>query len=96
MDNNLQELEYANEFYDLLLVHAKRKISTNDGSNREFPIDTVIRFAIEELGEISSAITRDRFSLARDECLDLAHCALLIWISINKKLFDINLEYAKK
>ena len=41
--------------------------------------DYSLRLATEELGEIASALTRNRRNLAKEECIDLAHCAFLLW-----------------
>jgi len=48
-------------------------------------VDFGVRLAAEELGEIASAITRNRRSLARAECIDLAHCAFLLWVVLGEK-----------
>jgi len=78
----MNEEEKFNEFIQLLKSQALRKAKAYDGSNRILPVDVTLRFAIEELGEISTAITRDRYLQAWYECLDLAHCAFLIWIAL--------------
>lgn len=64
--------------------HIYRKENLYDGINSKRTSDECIRFAIEELGEIASALTRDRHSLARNECFDLAHTTLMIYLSIAK------------
>lgn len=37
---------------------------------------------IEEAGEVSSALTRHRYELARAECIDVCHSALLLYLAI--------------
>jgi NTP pyrophosphatase (non-canonical NTP hydrolase) len=65
----------------------KSQAAFYDGINVGMKPDTALRLATEELGEVASAITRDRFNSARDECLDLAHCALLLYISLSESMF---------
>ncbi len=75
----------VNKFVKRLRRHAKRKAKLYDGIDRDMPIDTALRYANEELGEIATAITRDRWNSAKDECIDLAHCAMLISFAIDLK-----------
>lgn len=77
------------DFLEGLEYRAIRKEKMYDGSGRDFDIDTALRFATEELGEIASAITRHRFLLAQDECIDLAHSAMLLWVSLEEKNANI-------
>lgn len=42
--------------------------------------------AVEELGEVSSALTRERYQSALDECIDVMHSTLLLYIAIQKKM----------
>jgi NTP pyrophosphatase (non-canonical NTP hydrolase) len=72
-------------FLQILKAHAKRKAKLYDGIDRDMPIDTALRYAIEELGEVATAISRDRYHSALDECIDLAHCAFLIYQAIIKE-----------
>ncbi len=72
-------------FLKRLYIHAQRKAKLYDGINTDMPIDTAIRYTIEELGEVAAEISRDRYSSALDECIDLAHCAFLIYKSIKDK-----------
>lgn len=71
-------------FLDALKRHAERKAELYDGVNKNMPIDTALRYATEELGEVATAITRERYQSASDECIDLAHCAFLIYKSISE------------
>ena len=41
---------------------------------------------IEEAGEVSSALTRERLGLAREECIDVAHSAILLYLAIERKI----------
>jgi NTP pyrophosphatase (non-canonical NTP hydrolase) len=72
-------------FLKSLKLHAKRKSKLYDGVNTNMPIDTALRYAAEELGEVATAISRDRYHSALDECVDLAHCAFLIYKSISEQ-----------
>ena len=73
------------DFLKRLYIHAQRKAKLYDGIDRDMPIDTALRYATEELGEVATAISRDRYNSAMDECIDLAHCAFLIYKSISEK-----------
>lgn len=78
------ELLHIDDFLKKLKVHAERKKQMYDGSNKTLPVDYCLRFAIEELGEVASAITRNRTTLAEYECVDLAHCAYLIYQALKR------------
>ena len=47
-------------------------------------ITRALMSTIEEIGEVSSAITRHRYELAKAECVDVAHSALLLYLAIEK------------
>ncbi len=80
------EHEVYEEFIEMLTPHRKRKIEKNfDGPNIDMSLDQALRLAIEELGEVASAITRDRLVLAKSECIDLAQCAYLIYLSLKRQ-----------
>jgi NTP pyrophosphatase (non-canonical NTP hydrolase) len=72
------------DFLKILEIHSNRKAKLYDGINNDMPVDTALRYAIEELGEVATAISRDRYHSALDECVDLAHCAFLIYQAISK------------
>ena len=83
----------ADIFLSLLKAQLKAKTRLHDGENgigsrsrrngdESSLRDYMLRLATEELGEVASAITRERYDLARAECIDLAHCALLMWIAL--------------
>lgn len=72
-------------FLQALKLHAQRKAKLYDGIDRDMPIDTALRYATEELGEVATAISRDRYHSAMDECIDLAHCAFLIFKAISEQ-----------
>ena len=84
------EKDFIVEFVNKLDAHAKRKATLYDGietANRredDMSIDFFLRCAIEELGEVASAITRERWQLAFEECIDVAHTAMLIALAIRK------------
>lgn len=86
------------EKVDLFLRHLKSmiilKAKMYDGlemSTNTLPGDPVKRgmfSVIEELGEVSSALTRGRIQLALDECVDVAHSAMLLSFAIEKVYRD--------
>lgn len=73
------------EFLEWIARQAVRKDELYDGVQNARQLDEVMRFTIEELGEVSSAITRERWELAKAECVDLAHCAFLLYRIIKKR-----------
>jgi hypothetical protein len=83
-----EEIEFIDKFVEWLKQQAIRKAELYDGikvANRiDSNVDFFVRYAIEELGEVSAAITRDRFELAKSECIDLAHIAMLIALAIER------------
>ena len=88
----MNEREFAEQFTVELFKHAKRKATLYDGveragrgANNMIP-DFFLRCAAEELGEIASALTRERMGLVYYECIDLAHCALLIALAVHTQL----------
>ena len=72
-------------FTEWLKKHTRHKAELYDGWNSKRSIDEFMRFAVEELGEVSSAVTRERWELAMAECIDLAHCAFLIFDKIKQE-----------
>lgn len=75
----------VDEFLNKLRKHTVRKAQLYDGVNKDMSVDTALRYAIEELGEVATSITRDRHQSILDECIDLAHCAFLIYKSEKNK-----------
>lgn len=90
----IEELTFAKKFCEDLLEQAKCKATLYDGVERanrkdnDMSVDFFLRYAIEELGEVSSAITRKRWFLAKAECVDVAHTALLIALALQRKIGD--------
>lgn len=76
--------ESIDQFLELLRTQAERKADLYDGTNTAITVDECLRYTTEELGEVASAVTRDRTKLAQYECLDLAHCAMLIWLALRR------------
>jgi NTP pyrophosphatase (non-canonical NTP hydrolase) len=76
-------------FLERLKLHTERKAKLYDGFNQDIVVDRALRYAIEELGEIATAITRQRYNSAMDECIDLAHCAFLLYKAISTNKEDI-------
>lgn len=80
------------EFILALSKHAEQKSMMYDSTEKEIGIERTITYAVEELGEVATACVRDRWLLAWYECLDLAHCAMLIALNIkrcHRQEFDI-------
>jgi hypothetical protein len=77
-------IEEIDEFVNRLKTQAIRKSQLYDGINNHNSPDECLRYAIEELGEIATAMTRERINSAMDECFDLAHCAMLLWLSLKQ------------
>ncbi len=90
---SVTEQEFIVEFTQQLVSQAKHKATLYDGTDnavggRNATPDFFLRFATEELGEVASAITRERWQLAYDECIDVAHAAMLIALVIKNKKLD--------
>lgn len=80
-------------FMAYLTKHIERKKEFYDGANEKVKkLDTsyVLALCTEELGEIASALVRNRLHAARYECIDLAHTALLLFLAIESKLENEN------
>jgi NTP pyrophosphatase (non-canonical NTP hydrolase) len=72
-------MNYLDEFLALVERQTFRKDLLYDGVQGSRSLDEMFRYAVEELGEVSGAVTRERWQLAVAECIDLAHCAFLIY-----------------
>ena len=83
------ELEFIDRFTCLLKEHAKAKLY--DGIRGVHNLNEMLRLAVEELGDVASAITqqidysRERPILAFRECVDLAYCALLVALALDRE-----------
>lgn len=82
-------MQEVDTFLELVSKQIKRKAKLYDGleSVGTSGLDSIGRFmfsVIEETGEVSSAITRHRYELAKAECIDVAHSALLLYLAIQK------------
>lgn len=80
------------EILKIIKVQIERKSKMYDGINiidtsnlERDNISVLMGSAIEELGEVAGAIARRRYQLAMDECIDVIHSALLLYIVIEKK-----------
>lgn len=78
------------EFIKLVAEQITRKAKLYDGYENAGTsgLDTISRYmlsVIEEIGEVSSAITRHRYELAKAECVDVAHSALLLYLAIENR-----------
>lgn len=81
------EKEQIKIFVSIFERQANRKAEENyDGMTNIMSMDKALRLSIEELGEVSTAITRERYISAMYECLDVAHCAFLMWLSIKRQI----------
>ena len=76
--------ENIKKFTQALTVHAERKSTLYDGVAHGRQVNEAIILATEEFGEVASACIRQRWILARYECIDLAHCAMLIAFAIDE------------
>ena len=91
MSTQLDAGQAGDAFLDRLRDQAQRKRALYDGVKgtravgfRDTP-DVWLRFLTEEVGEIAAAITRERWQLAMAECLDVAHCAMLLYLVLEGK-----------
>jgi len=88
MGNPINKTEQINSFCEQLKQHAQMKATLYDGVDKALDDknspDVCLRYATEELGEIASALTRKRVETAKAECIDLAHCAMLVYLSLLK------------
>ena len=82
----MKDSEKVELFLRKLQNHAEVKAKLYDGVDTDMPIDTALRYATEELGEVATAISRNRLNSVKDECIDLAHCAMLIFLSVDNFL----------
>lgn len=80
-------MDILKKFLIRLYRHTIRKDNLYDG-NSNMSIDEALRYATEELGEVATSITRERYSTTLDECIDLAHCAFLIYRAVVKESKD--------
>lgn len=76
------------DFCEKLKRHAEKKACLYDGADKNADISQLVMYLAEEVGEVSSALTRDRPILARYECLDVAHCAFLIYSTLMQEPSD--------
>lgn len=76
----------SNDFLEKLKGHIERKTKLYDGINANMPIDTALRHLVEEVGEVATEISRDRLSTAVNETIDVAHCAILVCMAIQKEM----------
>jgi NTP pyrophosphatase (non-canonical NTP hydrolase) len=76
----------SNDFLSKLKSHAQRKAKLYDGIDNNMPVDTALRYLIEEVGEIATEISRERLSTAVNETLDVAHCAMLVCFALQEEM----------
>lgn len=85
----MEEIKFVDFFCEKLSTHARRKAALYDGvetaNRKDMDVSFFLLCATEELGEIASALIRERHSLALEECVDLAHTALLIAFALQSK-----------
>lgn len=82
MNKNTESL--VNSFCVRLKEHAFRKAKLYDGVDNVMSADEALRYAAEELGEVAAEITRHRWFACQAETIDLAHCAMLVYIAIER------------
>jgi len=74
-----EELGFAELFCNRLYAHAERKAKLYDGIQRtRVNTHEYVTIMTEELGEVASALIRERIPNVIAECLDLAHTAMLM------------------
>jgi NTP pyrophosphatase (non-canonical NTP hydrolase) len=83
-DISTEKTIYA--FCILLANHGLKKRKLYDGADKPMGVDQALRYTTEELGEVASAITRERWELAKQECLDVAHAAMLLAFAIEREI----------
>ena len=76
----------SNDFLNKLKGHTDHKAKLYDGINNDMPIDTALRYLIEEVGEVATEISRERLSTAVNETIDVAHCAMLVCFAIQREM----------
>lgn len=80
----------ADNFINELQHTIKRKAELYDGFNKDndntYDVNYILPQLVEELGEIASAIVRERYVLARDECIDLAHNTFRMYVALSNPL----------
>ena len=77
-------MDDLNEFIDWLKRQIERKTTLYDGYNNTLGIDFLVVATTEELGEVATAVNRERWLQAEAECIDLANCAFLIFRKIKQ------------
>lgn len=77
-------MDKISKFCKTLEFQARRKAILYDGFNAKMTPKDALTNASEELGEIASAINRQRWNSVEDECIDLAHTAMLIYIAVRR------------
>ena len=85
MTEQINESTVLAEFLEWLNNLAIDKSKLYDGSRNELSVDETIRYAVEKLGEVSTAVSRARWGQAKAECIDLAHIAFLIYLAIKRE-----------
>lgn len=80
--NSQAEISLLRVFLEKVEEQGKRKAELYDGINTSSTLDRTLRLLTEEIGEVASAVTRDRFQLAKVECIDVAHCAFLVYLAL--------------
>lgn len=80
------------EKIDLLLAVVKKQVIAKaklyDGFNSTDKTDAVFKHTkscMEELGEVMSAHTRHRLELAKQECIDVMHSAMNLYLAIENE-----------
>ncbi len=75
------------EFLALVDKQAENKKDLYDGYNSSWMNqNNAIVCLVEEVGEVADASLRKRYLLAMAECVDVAHCAFLVWNEIRKEI----------
>ena len=82
----MEKIEKAKIFCDRLLAHAINKARLYDGLNLDVSPEQCLQLITEEVGEVASALNRNRRALVKEEAIDVAHTAMLLYISSDNQL----------
>lgn len=72
-------------FCERLLVHARNKAELWDGVGSAMSPEESLQLITEEVGEVAGALNRGRRDLAKEEAVDVAHTAMLLYISLDNE-----------
>ena len=89
----MKRKELAEKFVDALKRQIEEKSFFADGVETALESEKILINIAEELGEASSDFLRGRMYGAVSECVDIAHSAMLLAISLDKDGEVLNRHY---